>query len=236
MQLDSARAVETPEGIALTLRPAGPSVRFVAFLVDQLIRGALFLLCAMVAGFLGAMGGAFFLIVFFAIEWIYPIAFELSMSGATPGKRVMGLQVVMDSGLPVTPAGSIARNLLRTADFLPAFYALGGVCVLLRPDFKRLGDLAAGTIVVHARTVNLHGKVPDVDPVRPSRALTLPEQAAVVAWAGRSATLTGERFDELAQLARSAVPEDVVRDGRPLSSALLGVAHWILGHREERRP
>ena len=59
------------------------------------------------------------MILLFALEWLYPVVFELTPSGATPGKRVFGLRVVMDNGLPVTPAASMTRNLLRAADFLP---------------------------------------------------------------------------------------------------------------------
>ena len=75
--------------------------------------------------------------------------FELTPWGASPGKRAMGLKVVMDSGLPVTLAASLTRNLLRAADFLPFGYGFAIVSVLVRADGKRLGDLAAATLVVH---------------------------------------------------------------------------------------
>ena len=104
------------------------------------------------------------------LEWFYPVIFELTLSGATPGKRVFGLKVVMDNGLPITPAASITRNLLRTADFLPFFYGFAIVSMLTRRDCKRLGDIAAATMVVHeARAVpriTLNTIVP-VAPVRP---------------------------------------------------------------------
>jgi uncharacterized RDD family membrane protein YckC len=77
------------------------------------------------------------------------VLFELSPWAATPGKRALGLKVVMDDGLPVTPAASLIRNLLRAADFLPFLYAAGLISMLVRADFKRLGDLAAGHVVVH---------------------------------------------------------------------------------------
>ena len=83
------------------------------------------------------------------LEWFYPVVFELSRSGATPGKSVVGIKVVMDNGLPVTPAASFTRNLLRVADFLPFLFGAAIVSMLLRQDSKRLGDLAAATIVVH---------------------------------------------------------------------------------------
>lgn len=231
MALDTVYLAETPEGIALSLSPAGPVARALALMIDTLIKFALWFVVLLTSSALGSMGTALALISFFAIEWLYPIVFELAMGGATPGKRALGLQVVMDSGLPVTPAASITRNLLRAADFLPAAYAFGLVSTLLRRDFKRLGDLAAGTIVVHASPVSLHADLPQITPVAPSRPLSLREQAAIVSWAGRAASLTQERLEELATLARP------VTQGRPAhaggeTAVLLGVAQWLIGRRD----
>lgn len=241
MALDTVYLAETPEGIALSLSPAGPLARTLAFMLDTLAKIALWLACQTLRSFMGGLGTAFVLISFFAIEWIYPIAFELAMGGATPGKRALGLQVVMDSGLPVTPAASITRNLLRAADFLPLVYAFGVLSMLLRRDFKRLGDLAAGTIVVHATPVSLHADLPLAASVAPARALSLREQAAIVSWAGRAASLTAERLDELARLARPATTGSAEREaGAPSAdggggdaAALLGVAQWLIGRREK---
>ena len=113
---------ETPEGILLELRPAGINPRLYAFLLDWGIRLAVLYVIAIAATFFQGLGVAFWLIVIFLAEWFYPVVFELSPSGATPGKRVFGLKVVMDSGLPVTVAASVTRNLLRFADFLPFGY------------------------------------------------------------------------------------------------------------------
>jgi uncharacterized RDD family membrane protein YckC len=231
---------ETPEGIALSLSPAGPLARTLAFMIDTLAKIALWFACQTLRSFMGGPGTAFVLVSFFAIEWIYPIAFELAMGGATPGKRALGLQVVMDSGLPVTPAASITRNLLRAADFLPMLYAFGVVSMLLRRDFKRLGDLAAGTIVVHATPVSLHAELPPAASVAPARALSLREQAAIVSWAGRAASLTAERLDELARLARPVTRGAAEREAGAQTAqaggdaaALLGVAQWLIGRREK---
>ena len=241
--LDTLYAAETPEGIALSLNPAGPVARILAYLIDTLIRFALLAVSLIVAGSLGAMGFAVLFIAVFAIEWIYPIAFELTLAGATPGKRALGLQVVMDSGLPVTPAASVTRNLLRAADFLPALYAFGATSMLIRRDFKRLGDLAAGTLVVHASPVWLHADLPPATPAPPGRPLTLREQAAIVSWAGRASTLTAERLEELARLARPAAsgvlarnPSDAQRDAQSDTAALLGVAQWLVGRRDGEAP
>ena len=79
--------------------------------------------------FTGGIGTALTLILFFLAEWFYPVFFELSPAGATPGKRAFGLKVVMDNGLPVTAAASVTRNLLRFADFLPFLYGFAIVSV-----------------------------------------------------------------------------------------------------------
>src|SRR5262245_26472573 len=147
--LDSVVAAETPEGILLEMRPAGLSARFCAFLIDWLIRLAVVYGATFAAGILGGLGVAFGLILYFLLDWFYPVVFELGRSGATPGKRTMGLKVIMDNGLPITPAASMTRNLLRVADFLPFGYAAAIVSMLVRADGKRLGDLAAATLVVH---------------------------------------------------------------------------------------
>ncbi len=235
--LDTLCPVETPEGIALDLSPAGPVPRALAFLVDFFIRFVLWVLALMVAGSLGVLGMAFVWISLFLIEWIYPIAFELSVAGATPGKRALGLQVVMDTGLPVTPAASITRNLLRVADFLPACYAFGAASLLLRADFKRLGDIAAGTLVVHAAPVVLHREPPEAVPMAPARPLSRREQSAIVSWAGRAATLTPARLEELAHLARPAIAATATAsaDTHAEAAALMGVARWLVGYRDGER-
>jgi uncharacterized RDD family membrane protein YckC len=229
MRLDTLTSAETPEGIALALRPAGVVARAGAFAIDLLIRGALMLVVSMVLTPLGRFGGGLALILWFALEWFYPVLFELLPSGATPGKRAFGLRVTMDSGLPITPAASLLRNLLRSADFLPFAYGLGLTTVLMRSDFKRLGDIAAGTIVVHVQRPTLHGALPEATPVAPAHPLTPRAQAAVIAWAGRSTRITEARLAELAQLAAPAT--GVNASSRDAVLRLLSVANWLMGKR-----
>lgn len=238
MPLDTLYTVETPEGIALSLRPAGIVPRCQAYLIDFGIRLGLFVAASIIATPLGGMGRAFLLIAYFGLEWLYPVVFELARGGATPGKRAMGLAVVMDSGLPITPAASLTRNLLRAADFLPFLYGFGAAAMLLRPDFKRLGDMAAGTLVVYNEHLSLHADLPLSTPVAPTRVLGQREQVAIVAWAGRAQRLTPERFDELAQLARSVLPASAPDTPSPstASQRLLGVAQWVLGRRDRSQP
>ena len=118
--LDTVVYAETPEGIMIELRPAGLTSRFYAFLLDWLIRIGILYAAAITAAVMSGFGIALMLILFFALEWLYPVIFELSRWGATPGKRVMGLRVVMDSGLPITPLPSSKRGSPRKKVALPS--------------------------------------------------------------------------------------------------------------------
>jgi len=228
--LDTVVAAETPEGILLELRPAGLTARFYAFGLDWTIRLMIIYAAAMVTTVIGGIGVAFWLVLVFGLEWLYPIAFELSPSGATPGKRVFGLRVVMDNGLPVTAAASVARNLLRVADFLPFGYGFAIVSMLLRRDCKRLGDIAAATIVLHQPRATSRMPLHTVVPVSPARPLAPEDQAAIIALAARAPGLTAGRLDELAALA-AAASGDVGRSGPAVTRRVLGVAEWLLGRR-----
>lgn len=228
--MDTVVTAETPEGILLELRPAGLAVRCYAFALDWMIRLAVLYAAAITAAAMGGIGTAFWLILLFALEWFYPVAFELTASGATPGKRALGLKVVMDNGLPITPAASIARNLLRVADFLPFTYGFAIVSMLVRRDCKRLGDIAAGTIVLHQPRAVSRIALHEVAPLVPSRPLAPEDQAAIIALAARAPRLTEERLDELAALA-AAVSGDAGRSGPDVTRRVLGVAQWLLGQR-----
>jgi uncharacterized RDD family membrane protein YckC len=228
--LDTVVAAETPEGILLELRPAGLSARCYAFVLDWLVRLVVVYVAAMVAALMGGVGTGFWLILFFALEWFYPVVFELGRSGATPGKSVMGLKVVMDNGLPVTPAASFTRNLLRVADFLPLCYGFAIVSMLVRRDCKRLGDLAAATLVVHQPRAAPKVRLETVTPVPPARVLAPRDQAALVSLAARAPTLTAERLDELAAIAAPAA--GAAPEASPaVTRRVLGVAVWLMGRR-----
>jgi uncharacterized RDD family membrane protein YckC len=232
ISLDTVVTAEAPEGIELVLRPAGIVARTYAFLIDALIRATILLIASIALGSMNKLGGALFLILLFLVEWLYPVLFELLPGAATPGKRAVGLKVLMDSGLPITPAASLVRNLLRAADFLPMLYGFGAVAMLLRPDFKRIGDLAAGTLVVHTGTAHLDGPLPEAEPAPPRRTLSVREQAAIVVWAGRASRLTPERLEELATLASPAVSSAPTTARAASDTArLMSVAQWLVGRR-----
>lgn len=222
--LDTRRAVETPEGITLDLRVAGPLPRALAWTLDSLLRYALLLILAIVLGYLGQTGVGLWLILLFLTEWFYPVLFELYRNGATPGKAALGLQVCHDNGTPVGATASLLRNLLRAADFLPVCYGFGLVCMLLHPEFKRLGDLAAGTVVIYR---DLPPNPPPL-PAGPSRQPLFPlsaaEQQLLIHFAERSATLHPDRQAELAAL---LIPLHG-NSGDPVPP-LLANARWLAG-------
>jgi uncharacterized RDD family membrane protein YckC len=228
--LDTVVASETPEGILLELRPTGLSARYYAFIVDWIIRFALIDAAAMIAPFFGGIGLAVWIILIFALEWLYPVVFELGAAAATPGKRIFGLKVVMDNGLPITAAASMTRNLLRVADFLPFAFGFGVLSMLTRSDHKRLGDLAAGTLVVHSPRRDARGDIEQRTPVMPALPLAAEDQAALVALAARAPRLTRARLDELAALA-AAVSGNAGQSGPAVTKRVLGVAQWVLGRR-----
>ena len=228
--LDTIVTAETPEGILLEMRPAGLPARCYAFLIDLLVRLALLYAFEMAAIAAGGIGVALTIIFIFVLEWFYPVIFELSRWGATPGKRALSLRVVMDNGLPITPAASLTRNLLRVADFLPFLYAFGAVSMLLRRDSKRLGDLAAATLVVYQPKPAARIPVGAIAPLAPAIALAPRDQAAVIALAARATRLTEARVDELAALA-APVSGDAGQTGPHVTRRVLGVAQWYLGRR-----
>lgn len=228
--LDTRLGVETPEGVLLELRPAGLVPRFAAFAIDLVIRFVVYLILSMTLGFAGEFGFGFLLIGMFLIEWFYPVAFEVWRRGATPGKRVMGIAVVEDNGLPVTFASSVVRNLLRFVDFLPFLYGVAVVSMVLTRDFKRLGDLAAGTRVVYVDPPARRRILPDVPPTAPARIPRPEVQQAMIELAERSARLTPERLRELCELAGRAIG---LRGHDISESRIFAIAAWLLGRRAQ---
>lgn len=196
--LDTRHHVETPEGIDLVLRPAGALPRILAFGLDLLIRGAILLLMFIVMAFLGQLGVGLGSILLFLVNWWYMVLFEVFNQGRSPGKQIMGLRVVHDDGTPVGWGASLTRNLLRFVDMLPVGYCLGLVSCLSHPAFKRLGDLAAGTLVVYRDENGSRPLIPPGDSERPPFRLSLAEQRALQGFAERQGGLSAARRQELA--------------------------------------
>lgn len=224
---DTVRTHETPEGIRLQLRLAGPVVRACAWAIDALIRGVLYGAIAGLFTFLGGVGVAVMLILFFLLEWFYPVIFEITR-GATPGKQAMGLVVIHDNGTPIGFAASFARNLLRAADFLPFLYAAGLLSMLLNRDFKRLGDLAAGTLVVYRELPVERHPIPDTEAIRPPLELNVEEQRELIRFAERSEQLSQDRQMELAGQLSAITGTDPGRGVRRIWS----FANWLTRGRQ----
>lgn len=161
--------IATPENVTFGYEVAGIGSRFIGALVDTfLIIVLLFLanlLVAVVLGYVADDGGfsgdlgvdpgwlaglviALYALLNFAIIWGYYILFELGWHGQTPGKRLAGTRIVRLDGSGAGPLEVAIRNLVRIVDFLPFAYAVGFVTMFLNRNARRLGDFAAGTLVV----------------------------------------------------------------------------------------
>jgi uncharacterized RDD family membrane protein YckC len=224
--LHTTRRVATPEGIELTLHLAGPLPRAMAWAMDLAMRIGIVLAVVLVALPIGQAGWGIVLLAAFFVEWLLPAWFEAAWRGQTPGKRAMGLAVLNDDGTPVRWPGALTRNLLRAVDFLPALYGIGLVSMLANRDFKRLGDLAAGTVVVYRLEGMAAQKIPEAPAIVPPVALNLEVQRALLDLAERSASMTPERFQELAELPTPLVGD---LDGPRAAARLIGMANHIAG-------
>ena len=149
-------SIETPEQIKISYSVAGIGSRFYAALIDIAI-----LLPALIAGYyviiraildlderfgnwLAALAG----IATFVLQWGYYMIFEIATNGQSPGKRALGLRVIKVQGYPISFSDSAIRNIVRVVDMLPFAYGIGLLTMLLNKNWQRLGDLAAGTLVV----------------------------------------------------------------------------------------
>jgi uncharacterized RDD family membrane protein YckC len=199
--------ISTPEGVSLELPLAGLGSRFVALLVDVLLQGIAFaalIVVLVVADAGGYAAAALVAVAVFAILFAYPVAFELGAGGRTPGKRWNGLRVVCDDGSPVTFRGSALRNILRLVDILPAMFLVGAIAIFATRNNQRLGDLAAGTLVVReARAASI--AVQAAEPVEAA------EDGELPAW-----DVSGLREAELATLRRFLERRDAL-DAAPRS-------------------
>lgn len=155
-------SIDTPEQVALEFSLATVGSRFLAVAIDTAIQVAggiaLFIVVAVLFWLTSAGAAAarpwvmsVFVIGAFLIYYAYFAVFEALWNGQTPGKRAIGLRVIHATGRPVSVWEAVLRNVVRIADQMPAIYAVGIVSVFLTERSQRLGDLAAGTVVVHER-------------------------------------------------------------------------------------
>lgn len=246
--------VSTPERVAFQYEVAGIGSRFLAQFIDVLI---IFVIQLVITVGASALGGIFNSIqVFGLVELIltfvliagYFLISEAAWNGQTLGKRYVRLRAVGDHGEPLTIGQAAIRNLVRVVDFLPAFYAIGIVTMFSNSRAKRLGDFAAGTLVVRDRErISLYdlastapAPAPEVKPVAsiwstpstettvaagPSPAIDRAVDPAlrrlVVAYAARRELLPAHRREALARSAESALRAalpEVVATAGPLAA------------------
>ena len=224
--LDTYYEVITPEGVPLHLPAAGAFPRALAWVIDFAIRVAALMLLSIPLAFLGGFGQGLYLALLFLLMWGYTIVQE-ALWGQTLGKRAMGLRVVARDGGPVGWMAAITRNLLRTVDMLPFGYAVGLLSSLFDAHGRRLGDLVAGTVVIHQSAHAEVTKVPVDSVLAPPQALLPAEQGAVVAFAERAPRLSVPRQQELADIAAPLTESS----GQVGVLRLYAMANWLLGRR-----
>lgn len=172
MEYEDRLRISTPEGVDLELPLAGLGSRFIAALIDWTIKGTLVLGVVIALGV--ALDGsdtstgiaiAVASVLIFLILWFYDVAFEVMRAGRTPGKQMTGLRVVREGGAPVDLRASAVRNLLRLVDGLPLSYVPAVISILVTKRNQRLGDLAAGTLVVRDQPHAVLLRPPPLHPV-----------------------------------------------------------------------
>jgi uncharacterized RDD family membrane protein YckC len=202
-----------------------------AYGLDVVVRAAVLLAFVLLGNISGAIGfaglsgfgsGTTLVLVFF-LEWGYYVVCELLLDGRSLGKVALRLRVVTDAGRPLGFFQSVIRNLLRAADFLPVGYAVGLLAMAQDRHFRRLGDLAAGTLVVREENLALQRTLELVDPptleelalIVQHPALSKGELDAIDVFVRRERQLHPSRAEELAEL---IAPRLAKRFGLNLSS------------------
>lgn len=163
--------IETPENVVLTYQLAGPAARAAAYGVDFALRlmilfgVSMALGCSGLMDYLPGVGMGVILLLMFALEWCYFVVCEGFFNGKTIGKHAMGLRVIHERGYPLTLWSAMLRNLLRVADSPMIFgltaasmlpiYGPALIAMLSSRRMQRLGDLAAGSVVISERRVVL---------------------------------------------------------------------------------
>ncbi len=189
-QLDTRIEIVTPENIAFQYQLAGPFRRLPAYLIDLCLRIAVVAIAviafSLAFGAIGQMGLGFGMVAvgWFVLDWFYGGLFEAYWNGQTPGKRLMRIRVVSDEGQPINGVQAVLRNFLRSADAMPVAlffptYLLGLVSSAMNDRFQRLGDLAAGTMVIVEEPQRHYGVARVNEPEAIRLAAELPANLAI---------------------------------------------------------
>lgn len=249
--------VETPENIRFGYDVADIGSRFLAILIDTLIQGVIYILFAIAAIVLGNgftqmdlprwlvdASVIVLLLALFLIQFGYFLFFEIFLNGATPGKRLFHLRVIKDNGYPLSPMDAIIRNMVRVIDFFPFAYGVGVIVMFSNTRAKRLGDYAAGTIVVKMRDeVRLHHLTPVTNVAPPSaeaqtqtRQLNEADIALAENFLNRRAQMTNPSKMTLDIAQRLATKMQLPESAKPatVDSALTFIRNTIAAYRTPR--
>jgi len=173
--------IRTPEGIAFSFVLAGPLIRGAAFIIDLLVIAVISQIAGLIMAIPGLIAQDFFgalaTLIFFAISLGYGIWCEWKLRGQTLGKRTLRIRVMDSGGLRLQFGQVVVRNLLRAVDSLPVFYLVGALASWLHPRAQRLGDIAAGTVVVRVPRI----REPDLDQIGTPKYNSLREHPHLVA-------------------------------------------------------
>jgi uncharacterized RDD family membrane protein YckC len=240
--LDAVVRLDTPERIVFDHPLAGPFRRFTAYLIDLgllvvLMLAALLISMVVSGGSQSSLGPAF--VAFFLLTWGYGAFWEGLFNGQTPGKRALGLRVVTQRGVPITTVQAVLRNLVGTVDgLIPFFFLTGLASMLLTRRFQRLGDLAAGTMVVIEERRSRLGlirisvrdprvrEILDRLPVRIAAGSTLAR--ALSDYVRRRHRIGRDRREELAKpMARMLRARFGLHDDEPADAVLCAVYHRV---------
>jgi uncharacterized RDD family membrane protein YckC len=237
-------SIVTPEGVVVDLTLAGLGSRIVAQAIDTLIKLTITFVFGVAIGVSGVDVGSDptllvvgFIIFNTALSMLFDVAFEVLQTGRTPGKRAVGIQVVMIGGAPVSFVPSFIRNVMRLIDALPTFYLVAIISVLVSSRNQRLGDLTAGTIVIRDRETARMATAPPLPPI-PTQvaawdvgAITAEELGAIRRFLERRSSLTDQARNALAvDLAARLRPKVIgAPDGMPSEHLLEWVARLKAG-------
>jgi len=227
---DTAFRAETPEGIEYTLYPAGLCARFCAYSIDTLLQWILLAGFYIVyyVSFRAAAGIWLVFLVRFALDWFYHIVCELAFRGQSPGKRLLGLRVVLQDGSPVSAGASFIRNLLRFADSFIGLYLIAFASIAASRGFRRPGDWAAGTLVIYTwqsqatRHAGQMDWLSGITPAFPRRPLSFEEKQGILMFARRYPLLGPARAGEIAAPLALSLSKDpsIVKRGEGGASGL----------------
>jgi uncharacterized RDD family membrane protein YckC len=166
---ESSLKIETPEGVVFSYELATPAARSLAWAVDAAAVGTLICFVSKLAQSLAALNpdwvNAAAALLYFVSRVGYGVILEWRWRGQTIGKRLFKLRVIDAQGLRLQLSQIVIRNLLRTIDFLPVAYLVGGAAALLSGRYQRLGDLAANTVVARER----NWRKPDIESIAPAK-------------------------------------------------------------------